>query len=412
MATDLNEKLEDASGQIEMLERFVLDNADLRRLEELAGPFNIFEALGIVAQETKHSNFLAWLLDPNQNHGLGELFLKRILLLTSSRAKADGIDTLSPIDVDVWDLSRTEVRREWQHIDVCLVNEARKFICVIENKVHSSEHSNQLKRYREIVENVYPDWKHHFVFLTATDDEPSDNEHYVRITYEDVCQTIEHVLKLRAKALTDDVQIALSHYLTLVRRHIMPDLEVQDLSRRIYAKHRQALDLIFEHRQDLQSELHDALVAMVAEEPQFIPDHSSKQWIRFLPANWDTPKLRSGEGWTSSHRMLLFQFYNNPDSLSLTVHLGPGDEDVRQEIFNLVRETGAPFRRIQKKRPTKWFLLYDKPFLRAADYEDADLDEIMTRVRKVWAEFKKRELPKLQNALEPVLGKAEVGPTS
>ena len=409
MATDLNEKLEDASDQIELLERFVLDNADLRRLEELAGPFNIFEALGVVAQETRHSNFLAWLLDPNQNHGLGELFLKRILMLTSSRAKADGIDRLSPIDVDVWDLSGTEVRREWQHIDICLVNEARQFICVIENKVYSSEHSDQLKRYREIVEVAYPDWNHHFVFLTATDDEPSDNEHYVRITYEDVCQTIEHVTKLRARALTNDVQIALSHYLTLVRRHIMPDLEVQDLCRRIYSKHRQALDLIFEHRPDMQSELHEALVAMVATEPQFIPDHSSKQWIRFLPENWDIPKLQRGEGWTPSHRMLLLQFYNRPDSLSLSLHLGPGNQGVRQEVFDLVKETGAPFRRSQKMRLTKWFLLYDKPFLRADDYEDADLDEMMTRVKSVWTEFKKRELPKLQSALEPVL---RTGPTS
>ena len=192
----------------------------------------------------------------------------------------------------------------------------------------------------------------------------------------------------------------------------MPDLEVQDLCRRIYAKHRQALDLIFEHRQDLQSELHDALVAMVAEEPQFIPDHSSKQYIRFLPANWDTPKFQRGDGWTPSHRMLMLQFNNKPDSLSLTVHLGPGNRGVREEVFKLVMETGTPFKPSRKKRPTKWFQLYDKPFLRADDYEDADLHELMTRVKSVWAEFKKRELPKLQKALEPVLGTEQVSPTT
>ena len=321
-----------------------------------------------------------------------------------TRAKADGIDTPFPIDVDVWDLSRTEVRREWQHIDICLINEGRKFICVIENKVYSSEHSNQLKRYRETVETLYPGWKHHFVFLTATDDEPSDNEHYVRITYEDICETIEHVVKLRAWDVTNDVQIALSHYLTLVRRHIMPDLEVQELCRRIYAKHRQALDLIFEHRQDLQSELHDALVAMVEEEPQFLADSSSKHWIRFLPADWDIPKFQLGEGWTSSHRMLLFEFHNTQGSLRLVAQLGPRDQDVREELFDLVKETGAPFKPILKRRLTKWFRLYDMPFLRADDYEDADLDQMMSRVREVWAEFKERELPKLQSALEPVLG--------
>jgi len=47
----------------EVLERFVFDNEELRRLEELLGGFNIFDALGIAGAEIRHSNFLAWLLE-------------------------------------------------------------------------------------------------------------------------------------------------------------------------------------------------------------------------------------------------------------------------------------------------------------------------------------------------------------
>ena len=40
---------------------------------------NIFQILRISKTEIRHSNFLAWLLDANQSHKLGDIFLKRFL---------------------------------------------------------------------------------------------------------------------------------------------------------------------------------------------------------------------------------------------------------------------------------------------------------------------------------------------
>ena len=40
---------------------------------------NIFKVLGASKAEIRHSNFLAWLLDPNESHNLGGVFLKRFL---------------------------------------------------------------------------------------------------------------------------------------------------------------------------------------------------------------------------------------------------------------------------------------------------------------------------------------------
>ncbi len=55
----------------EALESFVFENPELQRLEFLLDEFNIFEAIGAVRMELRHSDFLAFLLDPNQSHGLG-----------------------------------------------------------------------------------------------------------------------------------------------------------------------------------------------------------------------------------------------------------------------------------------------------------------------------------------------------
>jgi len=49
----------------ELLESFVVGNSDLESLETLIAGFNIFEAIGMVKQEIRHSHFLAFLLNPS-----------------------------------------------------------------------------------------------------------------------------------------------------------------------------------------------------------------------------------------------------------------------------------------------------------------------------------------------------------
>ena len=53
-----------ADPDLRALERFLVGNRDLERLEALLDRFNILEALGVVRQELRHSDFLRFLLDP------------------------------------------------------------------------------------------------------------------------------------------------------------------------------------------------------------------------------------------------------------------------------------------------------------------------------------------------------------
>ena len=45
-----------------------------RNTKSILDQFNIFEAMGAVHVEVRHSEFLSFLLDPYQNHGLGDTF--------------------------------------------------------------------------------------------------------------------------------------------------------------------------------------------------------------------------------------------------------------------------------------------------------------------------------------------------
>ncbi len=408
MTTELETSGEEGLDPRKALEKLVLDNEDLARLEELTSQFNIFEALGVVRQEIRHSNFLAWLLNPAQSHGLGDSFLRGFLLKTSVKVSEGGSNTISPIDVDVWDLSATDVRREWKNIDITLLDKSNKFVCVIENKIYSAEHSGQLCRYRELVQKEFPEYTGHYVLLNVSGEKPSDGA-YVGVTYDEVCDVIERLLKMRASTMGNDVATALTHYVTMVRRRVMPDEEIQELCTRIYRKHQLALDLIYEHRPDMQAEIRDALLEMIKADPtEFTLDVSNKTWIRFRPVSWGRPELQRGQGWTKTGMIVLFEFFNstprNANSLGLRLTLGPGDQNVRRQIYEAATNTGSPFIQDPRGLSTKWVKLFWKEILPTAEweeYEDSlDYESLRSRLQEAWSAFKSNELPRIKEVIE------------
>ena len=62
-----------------VLRDFLLKADCLNALGELVSEPNVFEVLKVSQYEIRHSNTLAWLLNPNENHGLGDSFLKEII---------------------------------------------------------------------------------------------------------------------------------------------------------------------------------------------------------------------------------------------------------------------------------------------------------------------------------------------
>ena len=54
--------MSDQNGDLEILENFIVNNPDFEELKSLLSQFNIFEVLGAVRQEVRHSEFLSYLL--------------------------------------------------------------------------------------------------------------------------------------------------------------------------------------------------------------------------------------------------------------------------------------------------------------------------------------------------------------
>ena len=257
-----------------------------------------------------------------------------------------------------------------------------------------------------MVEREFPDYTRHYVLLNVSGEEPSDSDYYVGVTYDEVCEVIERILKMKASTIGDDVATVLSHYVTMVRRRVMPDREIQELCRRIYRKHQAALDLIYEHRPDRQAEIRDALLEMMEGDREFTLDVSNKTFIRFVPVSWDRPELQVAQGYTKTGRLLLFEFFNssqwNPNSLAIALTLGPGDENVRRQIYDAAMKTRSPFQPDPRGLSTKWPKLFWKEILPTADYDDLDFEGIQSRVQEEWSAFKSNELPLIKDLIDRV----------
>ena len=365
------------------------NNPDLVRLESLLSKFNLFEAIGGVRQELRHSNLLAFLLDPSQSHGLGTIFLKELLQRVLSQTGIESAVSLS--DLDAWGLDAATVQREWHHIDVLVIDNINRFCVIIENKIDTGEHSDQLNRYYRDVQSHYPGYKIVALHLTP-DGDPPTSVRYHAASYLQVCQVAERLGALRRSTPGSDVVMLLEHYAQMLRRHIVSDSDVAELCRSIYQKHRQALDLILEHRPDQQAQIGQYVKRLIQEAPALVLGPVAKGWVVFIPSEWQGPRLV-----TPHPPHLYFEFHNRAKDLNIFCTLGPDDDiEKRSDVFDMARRhhfTGCAAK--LNRGPCRLAVVQ---VLRADDY-DKTQEEIEALILNKWALFLRDELPRIAKAV-------------
>lgn len=382
----------------EILEEFIHENAELERLEKIVDDFNIFTALNIVNNEKRHSIFLSWLMKPDESHGLGDYFLNSFLKRISLNASLFGVNGPSIFDIDSWRFNDAEVLRERRNIDIIIRSDSNKFICIVENKIYSKEHDKQLKRYRDTVKREYPDYRKLFVYLTVEGEIPTETE-YIPLSYSDIVVLVENLLTSKKDKLSPEILAFISQYKEMIRRYIMKDSEIQEICRKIYKKHKKAIDLIFEYKPDKQLEIYDCLVDMIEKDNDLILDNCSKAYIRFIPKDLDfIPK--KGEGWTKTKRILLFEFKNLKTGVKLHLYIGPGEQNIKEKLHNIAKENPRLFNKLKQKLDKVWSEIYRRKILESSKYEDMEIDEIKEILKNKLEKFKSSDLKKIEDEIK------------
>ena len=383
-------------SEVQCLEEFVTENAELDRLEEVAGHFNIFEAIGMVHQEIRHSTFLAFLLDPGENHGLDDWFLRRFLkvVLIHNRSRQADINL---IDIDVWDFEDVKVSREWANIDILLTSEGNELAVIIENKVYSGEHSDQLNRYHTTVSRKYPGWRILPIFISPDESGPSDPR-YMPVGYVRVADLVLTTLASRQGDLGADMHVLLSHYEKMLRRHLVSGSEVDILCERIYRRHKRAIDLIIERLPDLQQQLKDEIVDMISGTPDYVVTKAAKWNIQFLPAVWNRPELLTSSGLP----VIEFSFHNAPNGVTLGLYIINGSVSERQSFLDVASANQPPFSvtRRSKTLGTSSNRVFHKLFLGEAALRECSTSDLLAQLRRSWYEFISKDFLEIEHVLD------------
>lgn len=315
-------------------------------LDCFPGAFNVFEAVGMIGQEIKHSNFLAFLLDPNQKHPFGDVFV-RSLLMQAARNSSD--KTFSPLEVALQGYSDLEVYREWhdqqiskRKIDIVMVSRKNRAVYVIENKVGATESKDQLSDYRVCIERHadFDGYEKRYVFLTPDASEPSDSI-WATIDYDFIVLAVEDLLKTYAGKLSDGLQQILKDYVTLLRRYVVEDYKLKEACQRIYELHKTALDLIFEHGDVKRGYFADAAQAFFKKQDgleiqgaihpkrcAFLP----KELVGLIP---NDPSIN----WHKQSKPILMWFEDLGEKVKLLLEVGPlSDKEQRANIVKELRK--------------------------------------------------------------------------
>ncbi|AEM74901.1 PD-(D/E)XK nuclease family protein [Caldicellulosiruptor acetigenus] len=273
----------------EALTNFLIDIEILDGIYEYISEFNVFEILGVVNTEIKHSNTLALLFNPNENHNLGDLFIKKFIQSIFSIYKGH----LKHMHKNIFDILHLDyydfvIKREYMNIDIFVISEKAQFVIVIENKVWGKASENQFEKYFKLITEEYSDYDKLFILLTPYSDTEVESSNWISLDYNLIYEIIEKILRLKERNLDVKVRLFIEQYLAILRRYIlMKDIELERICREIYYKHQKALDLIFEYKPDIYYDISNYLQNLINSKDNLIKDSCNKNFVRLITKELD-----------------------------------------------------------------------------------------------------------------------------
>lgn len=297
------------------LNELIVNCPELVELESRLGSFNLFQVLRSEYAELKHSNVLAWLLDPSETHGLDAIFLQKWLMRVMHGNGNTNHKSITAVDIDAWSLWEVEVHREWRNIDLLILLKmanGKSWVVCIENKVNSTQYSGQLTKYRESVEIHFPSegHRHVFIFLTKNGEDPED-PNFISSDYSEIHTALREAATLRQQSLGSEPKVLIENYIRLLEEKFMNDSEIARLAQSIYKKHSHALEVIFAHRpENIQTQVLSLLADMMnagALGMNIISSPNQRSYVRFIPKEWNQPGNLHGRNWPKSNLSVLFE---------------------------------------------------------------------------------------------------------
>lgn len=207
-------------------------------------PFNPFDVLRYADYEIRHSNVLQWLLNPAQNHGIGDSFLSGFLDCFDHVEPKPGLDPTS-----------VRIERELDRVDITIFFEVEQLLIAIENKTEAivSEHVEQAMGYHGKLCKKYKDrYKIRSVLLTPSETDGGlveNNTELVHVSWLQVHEIVSSLLR-GARFPSGEVRTFIRQYLRVIDRITSPAITETDYFGKLVDEHGSALDRLAEAREE------------------------------------------------------------------------------------------------------------------------------------------------------------------
>jgi hypothetical protein len=217
-----------------------------------------------------------------------------------------------------------------------------------------------------------------FVYLTLDGTEPINNNEWATFSYEEILEILDG---LELNKVSNKVISFIEDYKSIIRRHLLTDINLEEICRRIYFKHKKALDLIYEYKPDIISEINSKIKSLIFEIDDYNERHSIKSSIRFSTEILDQINNQYREvssGWVKDNSILLHEIKITDKNIKIVTIVGPSDGNERDKVINHYNNYNQ-----SKKSPTsiKYTTIKSTKLI---DYsEDDSIDFIFNKIEEL-----------------------------
>jgi hypothetical protein len=380
----------------------LFDDSDFDKLHRQLSPFNLFEAMGAIRAELRHSNFLAYLLSPSRPHGLNARPLVAVLRAILARLPA-AERPIGMLELIAGQLDDAIIYRERDNIDILIELPAMKVVVAIENKVEAKAGEGQLERYSQYLKSAFPSYRQLLVFLTPGGNHP-DHDSYVAYDYADLVGTLETLIDEAPEPIPEASSLIIRHYVDMVRRHIVQDEQLRALALTLYERHKEAFEFIFECRPEPKSLL-TILRNRVKNVEGLLIDSGGTNLFRFLPKQWDEQLVNiKGDPtkWSRTGRGLLFEgkvYADRPGRVNVALLLGPGNPEMRLRVYQAATSQPNLFTGLVKPMGAQWVTIFSRDLLTSGQARGLTFEAQAANVDLGWSDFQGQTLPQMIDAV-------------
>lgn len=254
--------------------------------------------LDIEIKEIYYSKTLSWLLNPQGNHHLGDIFLRDFLkiLLRDKKRKEKFVELdIEYIDLDCVSLENVKVSVEQTilsqkklDIFVQIDTKSKKWILVIENKINSTESPKQTQFYTEELRIKYPNpkVKKICIFLTPKGIKPPSSKEFMSCKWSEIYIVLKKILK--KYKISNEIKYFLEQFKNSISVYVMENRKLDRLCEDLFDKYPNVIEFLIKKYEEYRKRPYKEFAERVDLELR-----------KIFKDDW---KFEKGNGWNALRR--------------------------------------------------------------------------------------------------------------